>query len=590
MTPRQSTRRRTPQEAQRQEQKQEHQQQYQIQSEPGQEREQITLSVDQTLEPRAARAAKVVDLLRVNEVSAVKKTFCTSTVILVLCVDLPKYFGSSTMIFEYKHLIMLFMLRCVYLLIFETQRAAYTFYDELGFGVTKRIRAAKPKIENQQREQSQANNKQPEEQQLQQQKQTIAPIQPQTRSSQRISQQHETGISPPSSNPAVPNFVRQRVDTEITKRTQPPPLPPLSSSLSFSNNPIISNETLYIDTTVPVETAETPMIKKNRVMRNEFPISYQPDFATPYIHDTKSSDPPVPIPNFPEMKRRRSSIGMRGKRLSNSPSGLATALPHKTLDPAEYYRHVDAEQSDPVRLRQILVWCAKRIKAECEGEECDANVLKMYDAVIQGLVSKKISTSWYNRDRASDDISRTFEKKNVKPNPDNAINLTKKKELETEIHALIKEEEEWNAILTSHNVAKTQKQFGVAGMVAEKQPNKLDAVSVLSEQEWSVLALIDKQQGQDSVTQTGKEKVSVGEWAESLVKAVQFDVHSRRDALGTLARKAKFSQRDCDTLFSSLIGAYESDRLKRQEILEPMDVLKMLGGIGTGTDERSDQN
>ncbi|KAJ3063748.1 hypothetical protein HDU98_000470, partial [Podochytrium sp. JEL0797] len=57
-------------------------------------------------------------------------------------------------------------------------------------------------------------------------------------------------------------------------------------------------------------------------------------------------------------------------------------------------------------------------------------------------------------------------------------------------------------------------------------------------------------------------------------------IHARRDTASTLTRRAHFSQRDCDTLFGSLIGAYESERAKRVEALEPMQVLKMLGGLG----------
>jgi len=36
------------------------------------------------------------------------------------------------------------------------------------------------------------------------------------------------------------------------------------------------------------------------------------------------------------------------------------ADPHPELSPEEFYKHIDAELVEPRRMKQLLVWCAKR--------------------------------------------------------------------------------------------------------------------------------------------------------------------------------------------------------------------------------------
>lgn len=85
---------------------------------------------------------------------------------------------------------------------------------------------------------------------------------------------------------------------------------------------------------VPVSVKETPIIERNKMMRNQ-------------------------SMGGPANGRRRSSFSLRGKRVSSAHNGLC-GLPHASIQPSDYYRHIDAEQSEPVRMRQLLVWCAER--------------------------------------------------------------------------------------------------------------------------------------------------------------------------------------------------------------------------------------
>lgn len=80
------------------------------------------------------------------------------------------------------------------------------------------------------------------------------------------------------------------------------------------------------------------------------------------------SDTPVMNRNK-EMRRktgaRRSSLGMRGRRASSLIDNGHSAIPHREVDPAEFYKHIEAEGlSEPRRMKQLLTWCGERALSE----------------------------------------------------------------------------------------------------------------------------------------------------------------------------------------------------------------------------------
>lgn len=63
--------------------------------------------------------------------------------------------------------------------------------------------------------------------------------------------------------------------------------------------------------------------------------------------------------------RRRSSITMRGRRASSLIENGQSAIPHKEVDPSEFFKHIEAEvQSEPRRMKQLLTWCGERALSE----------------------------------------------------------------------------------------------------------------------------------------------------------------------------------------------------------------------------------
>lgn len=81
------------------------------------------------------------------------------------------------------------------------------------------------------------------------------------------------------------------------------------------------------------------------------------------------SDTPV-INRNKEMRRkgnsnRRSSLGSRGRRASSLIESGQSAIPHRDLDPAEFYKHIAAEGlPEPRRMKQLLIWCGERALLE----------------------------------------------------------------------------------------------------------------------------------------------------------------------------------------------------------------------------------
>lgn len=62
---------------------------------------------------------------------------------------------------------------------------------------------------------------------------------------------------------------------------------------------------------------------------------------------------------------RRSSLGMRGRRASSLIDNGQSALPHREVDPAEFYKYIAAEGlSEPRRMKQLLIWCGERALSE----------------------------------------------------------------------------------------------------------------------------------------------------------------------------------------------------------------------------------
>ncbi|KAJ5815845.1 Mtw1 kinetochore complex DSN1 [Penicillium robsamsonii] len=149
--------------------------------------------------------------------------------------------------------------------------------------------------------------------------------------------------------------------------------------------------------------------------------------------------------------RRRSSLGMRGRRASFLiDSGTSNALPHREVGTADFYKHIaDDGIPEPRRMRQLLIWCATRALGEkpSGGSNSDDQSARLAARVIQEELLQDFSSNselsnWLGREDLNPPAVVV-----KKPNPRNVQNTDKIKELEEHIQKLHKERQSLNALL-----------------------------------------------------------------------------------------------------------------------------------------------
>jgi kinetochore protein Mis13/DSN1 len=62
---------------------------------------------------------------------------------------------------------------------------------------------------------------------------------------------------------------------------------------------------------------------------------------------------------------RRSSLGLRGRRASSLIDNGHSAIPHREVEEAEFYKHIEAEGlTEPRRMKQLMMWTGERMLGE----------------------------------------------------------------------------------------------------------------------------------------------------------------------------------------------------------------------------------
>lgn len=132
--------------------------------------------------------------------------------------------------------------------------------------------------------------------------------------------------------------------------------------------------------------------------------------------------------------KRRISYNNRGKRVLSIGNGFV-GVPHQDVPSEDYYKLLDTSLPEPHRMRQLLIWCFKRLLTQEERNNKNnisttedhtvfniAKVIK--EEVLQDLISGQVSTSWYDRD-AKDGLryDEIYSNKEITlPNPLNVTN------------------------------------------------------------------------------------------------------------------------------------------------------------------------
>ncbi|KAI8048096.1 Mis12-Mtw1 protein family-domain-containing protein [Syncephalis plumigaleata] len=179
----------------------------------------------------------------------------------------------------------------------------------------------------------------------------------------------------------------------------------------------------YTELLVQIPLAETPIANRNKEMRKE---------------------------------RRRSSFTMRGKRKSSFGGTLGLAgLPHPDIPSEQFYRHIAAEKTDVIRVRQLLFWCAHKAmdKQQVDNTSLDTSVITIakdiQNKVIEKFGNGHINTTYFRRDISYDE--EPVEVITHKKHPENEVNLKKKAEYVELIQRLRRDIDLWNTLVRSYN-------------------------------------------------------------------------------------------------------------------------------------------
>ncbi|KAJ2720793.1 hypothetical protein GGI07_004397 [Coemansia sp. Benny D115] len=157
--------------------------------------------------------------------------------------------------------------------------------------------------------------------------------------------------------------------------------------------------------------------------------------------------------------RRRSTFSMRGKRASSIGGGFK-ALPHESVGSGDFYRHISPELPEPIRLRQLLAWSARRTTPTLEQwpEELPEAARRLLSDVLREAVEDMhaafekgaIATSWYHRPV---DPAEAEPERPLASHPENAANAAARDELTERIRHLRDEETAWVAELRRASAA-----------------------------------------------------------------------------------------------------------------------------------------
>ncbi|KAG0376759.1 hypothetical protein BGX24_007262 [Mortierella sp. AD032] len=390
---------------------------------------------------------------------------------------------------------------------------------------------------------------------------------------------------------SMPNR-RNYIDNDSTPNSTPlpPPMPDRTPSKDKSlRRGVLSSSTLR---QVPSAELSTP--------RNARRLTFQmPDGFV-------ETDVAIPMRETPTINKnkdlrsanRRSSLTMRGKRASSIGNGF-TALPHPSVDPRTFFRHISADDPAPIRMKQLMAWCSRiTIDGQRSKSQAALKIAKeVEEQVLSMLISGQLSVSWYSRPLDKDPI-RTAPKK---PHKQNTENMRKLRDCEAQIAKLRKEDEEWTKVISSFNTFHAALlDSGVKlppgdepVIMPESYVDEID-LSLLTADERSLWEKHCKPQDEASTpgkspragslaNGAGKSTRDSNKWMTEMMSTLETEVDSLRDTLYTASRFDKVAKQYTDQVLEQIALALD----ERQHPRTTESSIPLLAGIHTSSTSTS---
>ncbi|KAI8625750.1 hypothetical protein F5Y19DRAFT_242782 [Xylariaceae sp. FL1651] len=383
------------------------------------------------------------------------------------------------------------------------------------------------------------------------------------RTSKRRSSQitvHPDGPPPPQ------RTTRQRTRSSVDKSSPPPP----KTTNGVSKSRRVEEER-------EAETQLTP-VGVDKVQRRE-DISGAKKIALPF------SDTPI-INRNKEMRKktgnRRSSLGMRGRRASSLINSGHSAIPHREVDAAEFYKHIEADGlTEPRRMKQLLTWCGERSLAEKPPiGSLNSNAIlgarAIQDQLLKDFSLRSEFSDWFARDEVQEAPKPPAI---VKPNPRNIEHDEKIIELEERINRLKAEKKKWQSL--KQQPPEMPLLFDASESRADQS---LPDPSLLDPDEANILSSLTSSLAISSASTTTSLIPKTQARLRNLQASLEFKIDRLADSVHKVEQRMETAGRQADKVLA-LTAARLKEREEREKAsagtkdMPIMEVLRSLGRI-----------
>ncbi|KAF9908144.1 hypothetical protein EC991_010164 [Linnemannia zychae] len=387
--------------------------------------------------------------------------------------------------------------------------------------------------------------------------------------------------------PEVSTPIRHNyIDNDSTPRSTP--LPPPTPDRTLSKDKSLRRGVLASSTNRQASSADLPTSRNARRLTFQMPDGFVetdvviPMRETPTINKNKDL----------RSANRRSSLTMRGKRASSIGNGF-TALPHPSVDPRTFFRHISADDPAPIRMKQLMAWCSRLAIDNQRGKSQTALKIakEVEEEVLSMLISGQLSVSWYSRPLDKDPI-RTAPKK---PHKQNTENMRKLRDCEAQIAKLRKEDEEWTKVISSFNTFHAALLDSGARLPPGDEPVIMPE-SYVDEIDLSLLTADERSlwekhcKPKDAASTPGKSPKAVAngatkstrdsnKWMTEMMSTLETEVDSLRDTLYTASRFDKVAKQYTDQVLEQIALALD----ERQHPRTTESNIPLLAGIHTSS-------
>ncbi|RKK17345.1 hypothetical protein BFJ67_g17714, partial [Fusarium oxysporum f. sp. cepae] len=269
---------------------------------------------------------------------------------------------------------------------------------------------------------------------------------------------------------------------------------------------------------------------------------------------------------------RRSSLGNRGRRASSLIESGQTAIPHREVNPADFYKHIAAEGlTEPRRMKQLLTWCGERALAGkpppgTPNSNAILGARAIQDQLLKDFGAGSKFSDWFSREDDGQNVPVV-----LRPNPRNMELDEKLAQLEINIKRLQDEKKAWQAIRKPPPEQPPLFSEGKTG------PIVLPDFDLLDPYEGKIRGfLADETASFDAVRSQTESKLL------TVQSSLEFQVDQLADNVHKLEQRVQVAGREADKVLSvsALRLRHREEREKASAGTRDMPVIEVLRSLG----------